>query len=51
MGVQDLNSNGLINKLKARLVAKGYAQEVVVDYTNTFAPMARHDTIRILLFW
>ena len=33
---------------KARLVVKGYAQMAGVDYGTTFAPMARHDTSRLL---
>ena len=44
-----LNSDGSINKLKARLVAKGYAQKAGVDYIDTFALVARHDIIRILI--
>ena len=43
------NSDGSVNKLKARLVVKGYSQEYGVDFSNTFAPMARHDTIRVLV--
>ena len=43
------NLDGSINKLKARLVIKGYSQEYGVDFSNTFAPMARHDTIRVLV--
>ena len=43
------NSNGSVNKLKARLVVKGYSQEYGVDFSNTFAPVARHDTIRLLV--
>lgn len=44
-----LNPNGSINKYKARLVVKGYSQQPGVDFTETFAPVARMDTIRILI--
>ena len=37
--------NGEVDKFKAHLVAKGYNQEFGVDYTEVFAPVARHDTI------
>jgi len=44
-----LNANNSINKYKARLVVKGYAQIFGVNYSNTFALVARLDTIRLLL--
>ena len=43
-----MNANGSINKHKARLVVKGYAQEAGIDYTDTFAPVSRHDTMTLL---
>ncbi|RVW24162.1 Retrovirus-related Pol polyprotein from transposon TNT 1-94 [Vitis vinifera] len=44
-----LNSDGSVNKHKAKLVVKGYAQMFGVDFSKTFAPVARLDTIRMLL--
>jgi hypothetical protein len=43
------NANCFINKYKARLVVKGYAQLFGVDFSETFTPVARLDTIRMLL--
>lgn len=41
--------NGQIQRYKARLVAKGFDQIEGVDYTETFAPTTRYDTIQVLL--
>jgi len=43
------NSEGDVVKHKARLVAKGYVQKHGVDYEEVFAPVARLDTVRVLL--
>jgi len=43
------NLDGSVNKYKARLVVKGYAQMFEVDFYETFAPVARLDTVRLLL--
>nr|KYP38559.1 Retrovirus-related Pol polyprotein from transposon TNT 1-94 [Cajanus cajan] len=44
-----LKENGEMDKYKARLVAKGYKQKYGVAYTKVFSPVARNDTIRLVV--
>jgi hypothetical protein len=43
------NTAGDIIKHKARLVAKGYVQRAGVDFDEVFAPVARPDSVRVLI--
>ncbi|GKD89690.1 copia protein [Tanacetum coccineum] len=44
-----LDENGIVARNKARLVAQGYNQQEGIDYDETYAPVARLESIRILL--
>jgi hypothetical protein len=43
------DEHGNIAKHKARLVVKGYAQRCGLDYDEMFAPVARLDSVRLLI--
>jgi len=44
-----LNEKGEVEKCKAQFVAKGYTQQARIEFTEVFAPVARWDTIRLIL--
>ena len=44
-----LNEQGEVVRNKGRLVAQGYSQQEGIDYTETFAPVARLEEIRLLI--
>ncbi|RVX07666.1 Retrovirus-related Pol polyprotein from transposon TNT 1-94 [Vitis vinifera] len=42
-------ADGSIERFKVRLVVKGYTQTYGIDYTETFAPVAEINIVRVLL--
>ncbi|GJX41319.1 retrovirus-related pol polyprotein from transposon TNT 1-94 [Tanacetum coccineum] len=44
-----LDENGVVSRNKARLMAQGYNQQEGIDFDETYAPVVRLESIRILL--
>ena len=43
------DADGNVQKHKERLVARGFTQQPGIDFNETFAPVARKDTVRTVL--
>lgn len=43
------NSNCTVERYKARLVAEGYTQQIVIDYFDTFSPVSKMTTNRLVM--
>ncbi|GJV56069.1 zinc finger, CCHC-type containing protein [Tanacetum coccineum] len=47
--LKKLKVDGTVEKFKARLVIQGFKQKSVIDYFDTYPPMTRISTIRLLI--
>jgi len=44
-----VNADGSVERYKARLVCKGFSQISGIDYDETFAPVTRYDSLRLVV--
>ena len=44
-----LDENGLVERYKAHLVAQGYSQRPGIDYEETFSPVVRIESVRLVI--
>jgi len=44
-----LHSDGSVHRRKARLVARGFSQKPRIDFEQSFAPVARLESLRLLV--
>ena len=42
-------TDGSVEKCKVRFVARGFSQKEGIDYDETFTPVARYNSIRVII--
>jgi len=47
--VKKRNENGVVKRYKARMVARGFHQQYGIDYTETFAPVIKTKSLRLII--